>query len=102
MTYFSFADLPFSSKMSEFWQDKGYIVIENFYSENQCNQLIHRSQYLIENNVFIGSHSVIKGGAIIGHHSVVAAGTIVEGEKIKPYSLIIGNPMLVKSGYYKK
>ena len=45
-------ELPFSPKMSEFWQDKGYIVIENFYSEDQCNQLIHRSQYLIENNVF--------------------------------------------------
>ena len=49
MSYFSFSDLPFSPKMSEFWQDKGYIVIENFYSEDQCNQLIHRSQYLIEN-----------------------------------------------------
>ena len=55
MTYFSLSDLPFSPKMSEFWQDKGYIVIENFYSEDQCNQLIHRSQYLIENNVFNNS-----------------------------------------------
>jgi len=53
--YFSFFDLPFSSKMSEFWQDKGYMVIENFYTEDQCNQLIHRSQYLIENNVFNNS-----------------------------------------------
>lgn len=41
--------------MSEFWQDKGYMVIENFYTEDQCNQLIHRSQYLIENNVFNNS-----------------------------------------------
>ena len=52
MTYFSSADLPFSPKMSEFWQDNGYIVIEDFYSKDQCNQLIRRSQYLIENNVF--------------------------------------------------
>ena len=44
---------------------------------------------------------MIKGGAHIGHHSVVAAGTIVEAKKIPPYSLIIGNPMVVKSGYYK-
>jgi len=41
--------------MSDFWEDNGYIVIEDFYTEDQCNQLIHRSQYLIENNVFNNS-----------------------------------------------
>ena len=55
MSYFNFSDLPFSIEMSEFWKDKGYIVIEDFYKEDQCNQLIHRSQYLIENNVFNNS-----------------------------------------------
>ena len=54
----------------------------------------------IEHHVFIGSHSVIKGGAKIGHHSVVAAGTIVDACEAPPYSLIIGNPMVVKPGYY--
>ena len=63
MPYFSFSDLPFSSKMSEFWQDKGYIVIENFYSEDQCNQLIHRSQYLIENTNGVLSFVGPKGSA---------------------------------------
>jgi acetyltransferase-like isoleucine patch superfamily enzyme len=61
-----------------------------------------RKNIIIENNVFIGSHCVVKGGAHIGHHSVIAAGTIVEGIKIPPYSLIIGNPMKVKEGYYLK
>lgn len=61
-----------------------------------------RKDILIENNVFIGSHSVIKGGAHIGHHSVVAAGTIVESGKIPPYSLVVGNPMKIKAGYYLK
>jgi len=62
---------------------------------------VERKDIVIENNVFIGSHSLIKGGANIGHHSVVAAGTIVEGVKIPPYSLISGNPMSIKPGYYK-
>ena len=82
-----------------------FVAINAVDSHKKCIGLkinVERKPIVIENNVFIGSHSVIKGGAIIGHHSVVAAGTIVEGEKIKPYSLIIGNPMLVKSGYYKK
>ena len=61
---------------------------------------IERKNIIIENNVFIGSHCVIKGGAHIGHHSVIAAGTIVEGIKINPYSLVIGNPMQIKDGYY--
>ena len=62
---------------------------------------IERKDIVIENNVFIGSHSLIKGGAYIGHHSVVAAGTIVDGVKIPPYSLISGNPMKIKPSYYK-
>lgn len=57
---------------------------------------------VLENNVFVGSHSVIKGGAHIGHHSVIAAGTIVDGVRIPPYSLVAGNPMQVKEGYYLK
>ncbi len=62
---------------------------------------VDRKEIILEENVFVGSHSVIKGGARIGHHSVVAAGTMVEGRDIPPYSLVIGNPMVVKEGYYR-
>jgi len=73
--------------------DSHYLCIE----KSEC---IERKEIIIENNVFIGSHSVVKGGAHIGHHSVIAAGTIVEPKYIPPYSLIVGNPMVVKEGYY--
>ena len=56
----------------------------------------------IGDHVFIGSHSVIMGGARIGHHSVVGAGTIVRPVEIPPYSLVVGNPMVIKPGYYKE
>ena len=56
----------------------------------------------IENNVFIGSHSVILGGVKIGHHSVIGAGTVVRKKTIPPYSLVIGNPCKIKKNYYKK
>ena len=81
-----------------------FVAINVADSHKKCidqSDEIERQPILIENNVFIGSHSFIKGGAVIGHHSVVAAGTIVEGEKIEPYSLIFGNPMIVKKGYYR-
>lgn len=59
-----------------------------------------RRDITLEPYVFVGSHCVIKGGAHIGHHSVVAAGTVVDPGRIPPYSLVIGNPMTVKPGYY--
>jgi acetyltransferase-like isoleucine patch superfamily enzyme len=68
---------------------------------NQSDE-VTRKDIIIEKNVFIGSHSVIKGGAHIGHHSVIAAGTIVGPINIPPYSLVVGNPANVKSGYYLK
>lgn len=61
-----------------------------------------RREIVLECHVFVGSHSVIKGGAHIGHHSVVAAGTIVGATQIPPYSLVYGNPMIVRAGYYLK
>lgn len=63
---------------------------------------VERKDILIGDHVFIGSHSVIKGGASIGHHSVVAAGSIVGAVDVPPYSLVIGNPAIIKPGYYQK
>ena len=74
-------------------------------SHKRCIELTPEIEYkkiVLENNVFVGSHSVIKSGAHIGHHSVIASGTVVDGVKIPPYSLVSGNPMKIKNGYYKK
>ena len=60
-----------------------------------------RADIFIGEHVFIGSHSMVKGGSEIGHHSVIAAGTIVERGSIPAYSLVSGNPMTVKPGYYR-
>ena len=83
-----------------------FVSINCADSHKKCIGLsteIDRRDIIIENNVFIGSHCVILGGATIGHHSVIAAGTIVSGTlNIPPYSLVIGNPMIVKPGYYFK
>jgi acetyltransferase-like isoleucine patch superfamily enzyme len=81
-----------------------FVAINCADSHSKCLGItddVDRKAIVLEHNVFVGSHSVIKGGAHIGHHSVIAAGTIVEGVGIPPYSLIIGNPMKVKKGYYK-
>ena len=82
-----------------------FVSINVADSHKKCIGLaagIERGDITIENNVFIGSHSFVKKGAHIGHHSVIGAGTIVEGVIIPPYSLVVGNPMRVKEGYFIK
>ncbi|HZO90980.1 MAG TPA: acyltransferase [Chthonomonadaceae bacterium] len=81
-----------------------FVAINVADSHKKClgiQETIDRRPIVIEHNVFIGSHSVVKGGAHIGHHSVIAAGTIVDGVEIPPYSLVSGNPMVVRAGYYR-
>lgn len=80
-----------------------FVTINCADSHKKCigfMDMVERKDITIESNVFVGSHTVIKGGAHIGHHSVIGAGTIVEAGFIPPYSLVIGNPMIVKPGYY--
>jgi acetyltransferase-like isoleucine patch superfamily enzyme len=82
-----------------------FVTINCADSHRRCIGIspeVDRRDISIGDHVFIGSHSVIKGGSEIGHHSVVAAGTIVGPGHIPPYSLIVGNPMVIKPGYYLK
>ena len=63
---------------------------------------IDRKPITLEENVFVGSHCFIGGETHIGHHCVIGAGTIlINGGKIEPYSLIVGNPARIKPGYFK-
>lgn len=80
-----------------------FVTINCADSHKKCIGLaaeVERKDILIQDHVFIGSHSVIKGGARIGHHSVVAAGSVVGAVDVPPYSLVVGNPAVVKPGHY--
>lgn len=80
-----------------------FVSINCADSHKRCIGLsndIERCDIEIGDHVFIGSHCFVKGGARIGHHSVIAAGTIVDQHEIPPYSLVTGNPMHIRAGYY--
>ncbi len=49
---------------------------------------------IIEDDVWIGSHSIILSGSYIGQGSVISAGSVVSS-KIPPYSIVAGNPARV-------
>ncbi len=102
---------------SEVNGNKGKVVIgkncdiASFVAINCADSHLHaiglkdeivRSEIVLEDNVFVGSHSFIGGNTHIGHHSVIAAGTIlINGGNIPPYSLIVGNPAVIKERYYE-
>ena len=82
----------------------GFVSINVADSHRRCiglSEEIDRRDIILGDHVFVGTGSIIKGGATIGHHSVVAAATVVEGVEIPPYSLVVGNPMVIKPGYYR-
>ena len=58
MNYFDFKNFDFSNDIYNYWKKNGYLVIENFYSNNECDELIERSKYLIDNYNFENSQSV--------------------------------------------
>ena len=62
---------------------------------------VERDDIILEDHVYVGTQSFIGGGTHIGHHSVVGAGTIVPKGKYPPYTLIVGNPAIIKLEYYK-
>lgn len=63
---------------------------------------IERRDIFIGDNVFIGTHSAVLGGASIGERSVIAAGTIVRAGEIPPFSLVVGNPAVVRPYHYRE
>lgn len=51
----------------------------------------------VEDHTLIGMGAIVMDGAYISHHSVVAGGSVVPpGKKYPPFSMIMGNPAVVK------
>ena len=38
---YSSEELPFSNEMISFWNDNGFIIIDNFYSHNECDKFLY-------------------------------------------------------------
>lgn len=64
------------------------------YPENRIHTTGSASPIIIEDNVWIGAHSIILPGAHVGYGSVIAAGSIVT-KGIPPMVVAGGNPARV-------
>ena len=56
--YFNKSNLPINNEMINFWNDNGYLIIENFKSNEECEELIQRSKELIDEQDFNNQQSV--------------------------------------------
>ena len=56
--YFKKSDLPLNPEMLNFWNNNGYLIIENFKTNAECDDLINRSKELIEEQDFNNQQSV--------------------------------------------
>lgn len=79
--------------------ERGYPVnIGNFVTAGH-GSVIHGSK--VEDCVVIGMNAIVQNGSIIGKGSIIAAGTnIKQGTVIPPFSMAIGNPMVIKENRF--
>lgn len=68
-----------------------YNINSNVIGEQVENEKISKGPIIIEDDVWIGSNSVVLSGVKIGRGSIIGAGSIVTKD-IEPYSIVGGNP----------
>ena len=56
--HYNKSDLPLNKEMLNFWNDNGYLIIEDFKTDQECDELIQRSKELIEEQDFNNQQSV--------------------------------------------
>ena len=56
--HYNKSDLPLDKEMLNFWNDNGYLIIEDFKTPQECDELIQRSKELIEEQDFNNQQSV--------------------------------------------
>jgi len=56
--HYNKSDLPLDKEMLNFWNNNGYLIIEDFKTHEECDELINRSKELIEEQDFNNQQSV--------------------------------------------
>ena len=56
--YYNKSDLPLNKEMLNFWDNNGYLIIQDFKTHKECDELINRSKELIDEQDFNNQQSV--------------------------------------------
>lgn len=71
-----------------------YFMNHNIFKSSFTKDLYSKGRIIIEEDVWVGSNSVILSGVKIGRGSIVGAGSVVTKD-VPPYSIVGGNPAKV-------
>jgi len=71
-----------------------YFMSKNLFKSSVAEDIDSKGKIIIEEDVWIGSNSVVLSGVTIGRGSVIGAGSVVT-KSIPKYSIAVGNPCRV-------
>lgn len=71
-----------------------YFIGQNLFNENWENERVSKGDIILENDIWIGAHSVILGGVKINNGAIIAANSVVTKE-VPAYSIVAGSPAKV-------
>ena len=78
--HFSIKELPINNEMKIFWEENGFLIIDNFYTNTECDELINRSSYLINNFDYSKNKSIFNTNK---QNEVIDNYFINSGDKIR-------------------
>lgn len=68
-----------------------YFINRNIFNKSIEHDIFSKGSIIIQDDVWIGSNSVILSGVTIGRGAIIGAGSIVTKD-VAPYSIVAGNP----------
>ena len=71
-----------------------YYIGSNFFNEEWENENVYKGDIVINNDVWIGAHSLIMPGVTIGNGAVIAANSVVTKD-VPDYTIVAGSPAIV-------
>lgn len=74
-----------------YMNNTSYLIMKNIFRDNEISDFVSNGNIIIEEDVWIGSNSVILSGVRIGRGAIVGAGSVVTKD-LEKYTIYAGNP----------
>lgn len=84
-------NVSFQSYNHNFKKPTSYFIGQNFFKEKWENETVNKGNIILENDVWIGAHSVVLSGVTIENGAVVAANSVVTKD-VPPFAIVAGSP----------
>lgn len=84
-------NVSFQSFNHNFKKPTSYFIGQNFFKEKWENEKVHKGKIVLQNDVWIGTHSIILGGITIENGAIIAANSVVTKD-VPAFAIVAGSP----------